>query len=392
MAKKTHTMFILSIGLILALGPAHSADAPKEPLLAGKIKIAIGLVQAHIPKRTPLRKLTRGSKIYVGETITTDVNGFAQINFTDNSIATLRNRSELSVDKYIASKKPQEEAMHLNLKGGGLRMISGGIAKRKKRNFQLTTPVATLGVRGTDFSTIFCDKLCVLQGNKEGLYVGVTAGSVRLKNQGGNLILRKGSYSHIPNQFTAPTLIPHPPEMLNFPGASDDNLKALSPEQDLIRVALKTAPKSMIAEIIEAAMNASVPTSDIIKIAKATSVDLADISGPLLAAPGRTQTNLSLLLKSNPNRTNDILTAGYAYPTVNPGTLTKAATDSGVSNQDVYETQTVGTLIRPSTKSTPESTTTTFSIPTSTTPVLDTSSSITLPQGGTGSGDPLSNF
>ena len=49
----------------------------------------------------------------------------------------------------------------LNLVSGGLRVITGAMAKTNPENYKVRTPVALMGVRGTEFSIQLCgDEVC----------------------------------------------------------------------------------------------------------------------------------------------------------------------------------------------------------------------------------------
>lgn len=91
-------------------------------------------------------QLSQGSQIYVGDTVTTAEKSFAVISFEDGSKVTVRPDSVLLVQKY------DYDSAKLDLVSGGLRIITGTIAKENPDNYLLDTPVALMGVRGTEFS------------------------------------------------------------------------------------------------------------------------------------------------------------------------------------------------------------------------------------------------
>ena len=62
--------------------------------------------------------------------------------------------------KRMARASKQKKAT-LNLVSGGLRVITGAMAKSNPENYKVRTPVALMGVRGTEFSVFLCgDALC----------------------------------------------------------------------------------------------------------------------------------------------------------------------------------------------------------------------------------------
>jgi hypothetical protein len=56
------------------------------------------------------------------------------------------------IERYEFNRKnPQKSAVKFNLSEGVARSISGEAAKSARQRFRLNTPVAAIGVRGTDF-------------------------------------------------------------------------------------------------------------------------------------------------------------------------------------------------------------------------------------------------
>lgn len=135
--------------------PAATTTAPSnnqnlQP--AGQVVWVSGTVKASYPEQTS-RILTRGSMIYEKDKITTDAAGSGQLSFTDNSMVTLNPDSIFIIEEYYFNQeKPQQGGQSImNLVKGGLRAVTGFVAKSAPANYQMKTPVATIGVRGTDY-------------------------------------------------------------------------------------------------------------------------------------------------------------------------------------------------------------------------------------------------
>ena len=78
-------------------------------------------------------------------------NGTMRINFIDDTRVELTEQSRLVIDEFVYD--PSQDLGSLSMKAslGTVRYASGQIAKRYKQNVKITTPSATIGVRGTDF-------------------------------------------------------------------------------------------------------------------------------------------------------------------------------------------------------------------------------------------------
>jgi len=95
----------------------------------------------------------------------------------------------------VAAAAPGSRAFFKLLKGG-FRAVSGLIGKVDRNEYRISTPVATIGIRGTDYLLILCDAACrndpVVDANvpetsevEGGLIVGVISGGVAVLNMEG---------------------------------------------------------------------------------------------------------------------------------------------------------------------------------------------------------------
>ena len=106
------------------------------------------------------RELKQGDFVYVSDEILTSARSFAVLQFTDGAKVTVRPDSNLIIEAYLYAGNDSDEAT-LNLVSGGLRIITGAMAKTNPENYKVRTPVALMGVRGTEFSIMLCgDEMC----------------------------------------------------------------------------------------------------------------------------------------------------------------------------------------------------------------------------------------
>ena len=106
------------------------------------------------------RELKQGDFIFVNDEILTGDRSFAVLQFTDGAKVTVRPGSKLIIETYLYAGNDSDEST-LNLVSGGLRVITGAMAKTNPENYKVRTPVALMGVRGTEFSIMLCgDQIC----------------------------------------------------------------------------------------------------------------------------------------------------------------------------------------------------------------------------------------
>jgi hypothetical protein len=106
------------------------------------------------------RELKQGDFVFVNDEIMTSNRSFAVLQFVDGAKVTVRLDSVWLVEAYLYNGDDEDEAT-LSLVSGGLRVITGAMAKTNPENYKVRTPVALMGVRGTEFSVMLCgDQVC----------------------------------------------------------------------------------------------------------------------------------------------------------------------------------------------------------------------------------------
>ena len=78
-------------------------------------------------------------------------NGTMRINFIDDTRVELTEQSRLVIDEFVYDPSKDLGSLSMKASLGTVRYASGQIAKRYKQNVKISTPSATIGVRGTDF-------------------------------------------------------------------------------------------------------------------------------------------------------------------------------------------------------------------------------------------------
>ncbi|MBI9078945.1 MAG: FecR domain-containing protein [Pseudodesulfovibrio sp.] len=94
------------------------------------------------------RPLTEGAPVYEGEEIVTESNSNVEIRLADNTILGQGEDSAISLDDYVYSE--DANSLDFSMIKGVLRVVSGEIVKANPEGFNLSTPMATIGIRGTE--------------------------------------------------------------------------------------------------------------------------------------------------------------------------------------------------------------------------------------------------
>ena len=113
----------------------------------------IGVIGAAVGEITNQNneKLSNGSKIFFGDTVVSNNNSNAQILFLDQTILTLGEDTELTIDEFIYDPNSHDGSFVSNVKSGTVKFITGQISKKNPENLEVKFPSGTLGARGTEF-------------------------------------------------------------------------------------------------------------------------------------------------------------------------------------------------------------------------------------------------
>jgi FecR protein len=241
----------------------------------GTLKFAHGLVYFESSSGEK-RKANKGDKLMRNELVVTGAASIAVIQLNDDSRMTLRPKSAFRVNQFnMDEDSSNQQSAILNLLRGGLRLVTGLIGKVNPAGYRLNTPIATIGIRGTEFSTRLCDTDCaaeekMLAGSgaaakiKEGLYVNVDDGGVSLKNFATDdaLDISQGESGYVADLYSLPvklSLIPAfqlldkipSPSKLDFDDIeiSDGALRVDQPEAENAVIATAAASEEKAAGI-----------------------------------------------------------------------------------------------------------------------------------------------
>lgn len=262
---------VISAWLLLTL-LGFGATAYAGPMV-GTVTQARGLLFAKNLDGT-LKFLSENSVVEQGDTLVSEKNTYAQIQFIDNSKITLRPNSQLSIDDFSYDEaQPQSDNVIFNLHKGGVEVISGLVGKRSNERFSLKTPTASITIRNGSFIAEYVTpeestaislgykriylaavtsallqyglnptmsdapsailpaldlapmRLADLPGGiapprSPGLYVQVLDGIINLSNKGGSQNFSAGQFGYTPSFKQPPVVLPANPGMQFTPPPS----------------------------------------------------------------------------------------------------------------------------------------------------------------------------
>lgn len=190
--NKQRLFLMLSLAMTgwLIAADAWSAQAGRVQFVHGEVRVSDSAGQVHVVRK--------GDAVNEGDTVISAANASAQIRMMDGGFIAVRPDTRLKFDSFKFSGKADEpEKSFFSLFKGGFRAITGLIGRLNKQDYRITTPSATIGIRGTDHETMMVlpDNPLVLTGQAApGTYNKVNTGETSLTTD-------KGSINVLPNQM-----------------------------------------------------------------------------------------------------------------------------------------------------------------------------------------------
>ena len=138
---KIYGCFILLFLSCFIVSNAIAADK------IGAVAAVIGTVS--IERNGEVVKVKPGSAVFENDKILTGKSSRAQVLLMDQTAINIGQKAELVLDKFVFNSEDDEVA--LKVTKGTFRFISGKVATKTPEKVNVETPVATIGVRGTEF-------------------------------------------------------------------------------------------------------------------------------------------------------------------------------------------------------------------------------------------------
>jgi len=177
--------------LLAAIASAYPVIGYSAPV--AQVDFAVGNVTA-VGSNGQSRTLGKGAQIEQGDTVNTN-GGRAQLRFTDGAYVSLQPQSEFRIDQYrYEGKQDGSEKTFVSLLKGGLRTITGFVGRTNKKNYQVATTMATIGIRGTEYTIQYGQSITGTVGE----------GEIEVCNGAGCLNVTNGESYYVANQDVKP--------------------------------------------------------------------------------------------------------------------------------------------------------------------------------------------
>lgn len=163
-------------GLLLAL--ISTAFAGQAQAAAGRVEFAVGpATVVGVDGRT--RPAGRGTEVDTGDVVRTN-DGRVQMRMTDGAFISLQPNTEFGIKDYkFEGRTDGSENALFSLVKGAMRTVTGLIGRVNRKKYLVTTPTATVGIRGTGgLIQVLQDGSTLVQGTSGIWFLANPAGSI----------------------------------------------------------------------------------------------------------------------------------------------------------------------------------------------------------------------
>jgi len=117
--------------------------------IAGTVKTLLG--SAYVQRGSDRVPVAKEMPLYSKDVIVTASSAFVGIVLSDGTKITAGANASLNLANYEFNEDTKKGAMKVNVTKGIIQVASGALGKTSRENVEFNTPVATIGIRGTNF-------------------------------------------------------------------------------------------------------------------------------------------------------------------------------------------------------------------------------------------------
>jgi hypothetical protein len=164
----------LLAGACVVMAVSAQASTP-DANIVGTVTFALGDASVVHTDGTsaPLKK---GSPVYQTDSVETGINGQVHVRMVDQALVSVRPNSRLVIQDYrYDAQDPAKSVIRFSLEQGTMRSITGAGGHAAKEQYRLNTPLAAIGIRGTDFT---------VAASSVATTVGVHSGAIEMSPYG----------------------------------------------------------------------------------------------------------------------------------------------------------------------------------------------------------------
>jgi len=141
-------LIIIAVMLVSGFASGQCAAQSARPQAIGAVSRIQG--EAIGTNGSATRPLGLNSSVFLNDVVSTNDAARLEVTFADNTRLTLGEKAKLTLDTYVFDSAAGSGTIKFGLVGA-FRFVSGQVSKLASADVRVTTPVAIVGIRGTEF-------------------------------------------------------------------------------------------------------------------------------------------------------------------------------------------------------------------------------------------------
>ncbi len=193
------------------------------------------------------RAARKGIPVSVGDTLLTAPGALAQLKMGDGAIVVVQPESRLTVAEFhYMGQEDGNEKVRYRLEHGGFRAVTGAIGRTNKKNYLIETPIAHMGVRGTDHESYYFPVTGPVAGDdaKPGAYNKVNSGRTFIRTGAGEVEIDPNQVGFVASAGDVPVILPGVPGFFN---------RSVAPRRAAARAATAVASLGEVEQNVDTA-------------------------------------------------------------------------------------------------------------------------------------------
>ncbi|MGC1234170.1 MAG: FecR family protein, partial [Xanthobacteraceae bacterium] len=146
--RMVQRLIIIAVMLVSGFASGQCTAQSARPQAIGAVSRIQG--EAIGTNGSATRPLGLNSSVFLNDVVSTSDAARLEVTFADNTRLTLGEKAKLTLDTYVFDSAAGSGTIKFGLVGA-FRFVSGQVTKLASADVRVTTPVAILGIRGTEF-------------------------------------------------------------------------------------------------------------------------------------------------------------------------------------------------------------------------------------------------
>ena len=157
MRIKSGVLSILALLVVGVLTIAPGSALARDP--AGFVLMSTGKA-VRMDVAGDVQSLSERQPVYEGDTLQTSAGASLQLKMVDNALLVLQSQTTVVLTRYqFDPSDAAGNAARIDLVEGRVRSVTGELGEGNHDAFRLNTPIAAIGIRGTDFETTTTEQM-----------------------------------------------------------------------------------------------------------------------------------------------------------------------------------------------------------------------------------------